>query len=370
MLLLPIIPFVVFAVSQAKNGGTSDLTQALNVVNPVEDPSYSLFYALTEPDVIVRYLRLLIVPLGQSIDPEVHAVTSIVDIRFLLPSAIIFTVITLAWKSYRKQPDDRRRALILFGVLWFFLNILPSSSIIPLPDFMAEHRSYLPSIGFFIVMATFLDWAGCRLAQNKTALWPRMVVPSLAALLAIIFGVTTIHRNEIWQSQSSLWADAIVHSPGKARPWGNLAVCHFEAGEMDQAITCFKTALDRDPSYGWGYMNLGRLYNIQNKFTQGVEISKRGITLNPSEPELYFNLGISTAGLGRIEEAKNCFNGALKLAPMHAASHKALGQIYATQQKFDESLHHLQTANTLMPGDPETLSNLADLRSAMQHTPN
>ena len=368
--LLPIVPLAVFAVAHAKHGGNIDLSHALNAVNTSPDPSYALFYALTEPGVIVSYMRLLILPVGQSVDPDFKIVTSLVSMRFLVPSAIITAMIASAWQLYKRKPDDHRRALILYGVFWFFLSILPSSSIIPLPDFMAEHRAYLPSIGFFITMATLLDWAGCRLAQCTGAARLRWIGPSVAAASAMALGITTIRRNEVWRTTESLWSDAILHSPGKARPWANRAVCHYEAGEMDQALNCFKTALHLDPGFGWGYMSLGRLYNIQHNFAEGLKVSEEGIRRYPKEPELCFNMGISMIGLGRIDEGKSWFKKALELAPMHALSHKTLGQIYAAQQKYEESLRHLQTARALMPDDQETLSNLANVQTAMQSSAN
>lgn len=362
LILLPIIPCVVMAAADAKHNGDASLDHALNMVNPAAHPIYPLYYAMTQPDVILSYLRLLLLPVGQSVDPEVKAVTSLASPSFILPVLALAGLVAAAHIARRRDPGSPRRALIFFGAFWFIIAILPSSSIIALPDFMAEHRCYIASIGFFMAAAALLDAAFERLSTSHTA---RPLIPAATALAIIALGAATIHRNEVWRSQASLWGNAIERGPGKARPYGNRGVCHFEAGEVDQAIACFQRALEVDPGYGWAYLNLGRLYNIQKRYAEGLRTSEVGLKLAPNDVELCYNMGVAAAGLGKLAESQDWFEKALRVAPRHAPSHRALGSIFAAFHQYDDSLRHLQTAYNLAPGDPETVRNLANVEAAM-----
>jgi hypothetical protein len=50
-------------------------------------------------------------------------------------------------------PASRSIACPFVFLLWFFVCIFPSSGAVPLPDMVAEHRSYMASIGIFIGIA-------------------------------------------------------------------------------------------------------------------------------------------------------------------------------------------------------------------------
>jgi hypothetical protein len=74
----------------------------------------------------------------------------------------VVLLIALAIKQYRSWP------YLSFGVLFFFLNHLIESSIIPL-ELVFEHRNYIPSMFLFVPLANGL-WAildDCRLRRQR-----------------------------------------------------------------------------------------------------------------------------------------------------------------------------------------------------------
>jgi hypothetical protein len=73
---------------------------------------------------------------------------------FLL--ALFVLTVYLFIKGYR---------LISFAIIWFFVTLSVESSIIPIRDVIYEHRVYLPSVGFGILMAVFLHEAGESFSQ-------------------------------------------------------------------------------------------------------------------------------------------------------------------------------------------------------------
>ena len=48
----------------------------------------------------------------------------------------------------------RRLPLITFGLGWFFLQLIPTNSVIPRLDLLSERNLYLASIGLLLVMSS------------------------------------------------------------------------------------------------------------------------------------------------------------------------------------------------------------------------
>ncbi|MCZ7582746.1 MAG: hypothetical protein M5R36_05090 [Deltaproteobacteria bacterium] len=93
----------------------------------------------------------------------------------------------------------------VFGVLWFFVALLPFSNVIALDTFMAERYLYSALGGVAIVVAASLD--------ATSVLDPAH--PRRRRLAAAIFGVIffsmaafTAHRAHVWSNETRLWRDA------------------------------------------------------------------------------------------------------------------------------------------------------------------
>ena len=103
-------------------------------------------YLLTQFNVIVTYIRLLLFPVNQNLDYDYPISRTLFEFPtffsfLLLISIVIFGV----WMFKRSR-------LISFGIFWFFITLSVESSIIPIRDVIFEHRVYLPSVGFVIFL--------------------------------------------------------------------------------------------------------------------------------------------------------------------------------------------------------------------------
>jgi len=120
------------------------------VLMPQEQPITSIQYFLTQLHVIPYYIRLLFLPMNLNLDYD-WPITRNIDFPtmffFVLLAAIVVVAITL----YRKA------RLVSFGIIWFFVTLSVTSSFIVIYDVIFEHRLYLPSIGFAIVMAFMIS---------------------------------------------------------------------------------------------------------------------------------------------------------------------------------------------------------------------
>jgi len=186
----------------------------------LEEPSNlsSWQYLLTQFRVIVTYLRLLFIPLNQNLDYDYSIAKSLLDLPILASFILLSSIFTIAIRIFSKY------RLIAFSIFWFFLTLLPESSIIPINDVIFEHRLYLPMAGFsfFIVSSVYY------LFENKT-------LKSMIIVLLIIiscYGMLTYRRNLIWKDEFTLWNDVVHKSPKKARPYYGRGIAYRDQGNI------------------------------------------------------------------------------------------------------------------------------------------
>ncbi|MGE5892926.1 MAG: hypothetical protein ACM34I_02610 [bacterium] len=112
----------------------------VEVISPLQ-------YLMTQFRVLWTYLRLLVLPINQTIDYDYPVVRTL----FALPAVLSFLGYAGLWLAgvfLRKKTP-----VVSFSILWFMITLVPSSSVIPIVDVIFEHRLYLPSAGFFVLVA-------------------------------------------------------------------------------------------------------------------------------------------------------------------------------------------------------------------------
>ncbi len=143
-------------------------------------------YLYTQFNVITYYFTLLLYPANQNLDydfpvssglfevptPRPGAVLNIplpppiLSLAFL--SAIILFALYLTLRSIKKREQATQTAgLTAFFIFWFFIILSPTSSFVPIRDVIYEHRLYLPSIGFFLVMVLVVDTLTIKKLSGK-----------------------------------------------------------------------------------------------------------------------------------------------------------------------------------------------------------
>lgn len=365
LLCLPLIPALVLLTSAAQHGGAGGMAAALNIANP-RGPDYARQYVLTQPGVVGTYLRMLVAPGGFNLDPERPLCLAWHEARVLVPAALLalLGVAALAWP--RRRGGGLRSALLRGGVLWFFVTIAVDSSIVPLPDVMAEHRAYLPSVGLLAALA-------CAVDLLRTA-WPARRPATVAVLAAcgawvVLLGASTWARHDVWSSELAMWSDVVAKSPGKARAWLNLGVVHYERREMGEAAACFGRVMELVPGCPIPYVNLGTMRNIEGRYREGLEASAAGLRFAPADVDLHYNLGVALCGLGRAPDGVQVFEAALRLRATHRPTHLALGQVYAGLGRYAEALGHFKTAGALQPLDPDARAIVQAIENLIQPPP-
>ena len=341
---LPIIPALIVLTAWAQQSGDASLAAAVNITNPYPDPGYPYHYALTQLSAVLTYLRLILVPYGQNLDWEYPVSKSLWDTQVISSATIIGTIVAVAWWLYYRRQADARRSLIFCSVIWYFVTIAVSSSLVPLPDVMVEHRCYIASIGAFTALACCIDIARTYFADRQGL---SHAVTACAAVWILALIGATVARNEVWRSEIANWKDAMSKSPGKFRPLMNLGVAYAEQGKRREGVACFRKALQIEPALISGYENLAIVENAMDNFGEALIVTQVGLRCAPKSIKLHFNQAVAYNGLGQTEKSIEWFKKSVDLSPTHKQSHLALGMLYANLKRYDESLKHYKTAASL-----------------------
>ena len=340
---LPVIPAMILLTSWAQHSGNASLADAFNITNPYS-AGYQYHYALTQLSVVLSYLRLILVPMGLNLDWDYPLSTSLLSGRVLASAATIAGIVGGAGFWYCKQREDARRSLFFCSILWFFVTLAISSSVVPLPDLMVEHRCYVASIGAVTALACCLDMLRTLLIAHGGNSY---VVHGCAAAWVLGLGAATFARNEVWRSEIGIWSDATVKSPRKFRPQMNLGVACVEQGKPKEGIACFRKALQIEPALISGYENLAMTENSLHNYREALSVTEAGLMYVARNSKLEFCRGAACYGLGQIKESIPWFKKASDGPSMRKPAHFVLGVIYAEQKQYDKALKHYRIAASL-----------------------
>ncbi|HUJ79957.1 MAG TPA: tetratricopeptide repeat protein [Nitrospiria bacterium] len=380
LLTLPIIPLS--ALPGAMSEGADVFARETGTISRLD-------YLYTQFHVIVTYVRLLVLPVRQNLDYDFPVSHSLLDPAVLLSFVFLCALFgsacwLLLFPSRTARPAHA--TLIGFGLLWFFVTLSIESSIIPIRDVMSEHRLYLPSVGFFLVVTTAASGAAIR--------WPRPAAAGFLVLLVLLVGAAYA-RNQVWRTELSLWQDVISKSPRKARGYNNLGYSYESLGNLPEAITYYRKALELEPmnytahydlgntyralgrleeaaaeyqsaiavvpSYADAHENLGVVYESQGDLKKAMQEYLTAIKYKPYSAEAYNSLGLLFKKLDRQEDAVRAYRVAIKLDPEFAEAYRNLGGIYKNTGRVQEALPLYEHAVTLHPDDSDARYELGGL---------
>jgi tetratricopeptide (TPR) repeat protein len=269
---------------------------------------------LTEPRVVFFYLSLHFYPIPSRLSLS-HDFA--VSQSFMEPITTIISILGIIALLAGAAISARRWPLLAFSVIFFFLNHLIESTFLPL-ELVFEHRNYVPSMLLFLPIAVLLV-RGC-LARSK-----KLVAGLSAIIIAVlVFGeaYATYGRNWIWETDETLWVDALSKAPGLWRPWHNVAQVYAERKDYPQALPLLMASL-----------------------------SKRTDANKNDKYLTHYNLGVVYQNLGQIDKALFHYSEAERIYSAFAGAHYNRGAIFFAQGHLDDAITELRKAATRDAGN-------------------
>jgi len=317
-----------------------------------------LHYLNTQPYVFWVYLKTFVLPIGLTADTDLELIKEYLAPKVIWGLLVIFSLIGIATFASRK----RITLPITFGVLWFFIALIPSSSIIPLAEVMNHHRTFFPYIG--LVMA--VSWA-TFLIFNKAVTEPepsykKIGIAILAVALLSVHAYGTYQRNEVWNSDESLWRDVTIKSPKNGRGLMNYGLTEMKKGNTQEALNYFEKALETNyGTHAYLHINLGIATNALSDKNKDQKLKekaenyfKKAVRLGPGYPATHYRYASWLYKNDRPTEAILYASRALELSPTHQPAKKILEKSWqATKNDMMAAKEIAENTNT-----PEAYLNL------------
>lgn len=242
-------------------------------------------YFLAQGPVIWRYLRLLLVPFGFTVDPDIHVPPVWLG---LLAWSALAALAVVAWRYF--APGART---------WFltgFILLIPSSTVFPAADLAVDRRIYLPMLGFAAA-------AGLLLERIR----PQAIAAGVAAVLAIV----SIARTQVWMTEESLWREAVERAPEKVRPKIQLARA-LPAAKALELLAQARELAPHDPAVA---AEMGRTLLAEGQPDAALPEFGRALALDPRDARNFNNRGVALEALGQTDAARADFERALEIDP-------------------------------------------------------
>ncbi len=299
---------------------------------------------LTECRVFFFYLSLLLLPYpGRlSLEHDFSISKSLLD-----PATTGVSILALAAILVAAAALAKRKRLLSFCILWFVGNLILESSVFPL-EILFEHRLYLPSMLFFLLL-TVLAF------QNYTS---RRLIVALGLCLAFLLGFWTYQQNHIWSDPVLFWRSSVKNSPLNARARNNLGAALSHAGQDDEALEEIHRALSLMPDFVNAYVNLGNVYLRKRSFDQAIVNYQKALQLKPDYYGVYGNLGNAYFRKGDAAKALEAYNEALANDPGIVEARVNRGAIYAQRGFLQMAAEDFEKAAELSPEKADIHYNL------------
>ncbi len=176
---------------------------------------------------------------GYNIDPALPVLNEW-DAALAVEAALLAGLLVLGLFNLRARP------WIGFGVLWFFLQLAPTNSIVPRLDVANDRQLYLASWGLLLALSV----------QVALLRPPRRIAAIVAGALLAVFAASSVLRQLDYASEIALWESSVRLAPWNARAHNNLGYAYQLAGRLDEARREYRAALYLHPGHGKARFNL------------------------------------------------------------------------------------------------------------------
>ncbi len=294
---------------------------------------------ITQWNVLVEYLKIIIWPslAALNIDHDYPISLTLMDHKAWLSGLILFCIAAFALTVRKNQP------LLAFSIGWFFIALIPESTIIPISEVMVEYRLYLPSFGWILTLVLLLNFFVKKIPHKNS-------FQVSGFLILIIFSCITWQRNQIMGTELLIWKDAAEKGPLNIRAHTAYATFLQKQGEKEKALAVFKIAADLNdmklpfkqpypiPHNEWGVFLLG-----QGKHEAAKDQFISALTINPRYLPALENL-TRIMEKTPLENYERDHLAVFQKIPLFPKGHYNLGNYYLNNKEYGKAKVEFLTA--------------------------
>jgi len=245
-----------------------------------------------------------------------------------------------------------------FGWFWFLGTLVPVIQIVQTgAHAMADRYAYVPLIGIFIIVAWGLPDLLARWNHREKA-------PAIFAGLLIPLMIATSIQVGLWENGITLFKHAIRVTNSKYRDIASthalLANAYHRKGELNLAISEFKTSLEIKPEHEYSLNNLAATLAEQGNLEEALLSAQKLASYKPNYAPGIVTLANILEELGRLNEAQTYYERVLELDSNSFENHLNLANAFYKIGSMTKAILHFRESITLNPRLVEAHYNLGN----------
>jgi tetratricopeptide (TPR) repeat protein len=296
---------------------------------------------------LIFYIRLLLFPhplvfyYGYDQIPIAHWNNIWVIISLLIHLAIfIYAIMKI-----------KEKHVLSYAILFYLVTISMFSNIVkPAVGIVAERFVYISSLGFCIAVAYLIIKAlkiDIRAIAVKAGQRKNLII--VLVIILIPYSVKTITRNRNWKDHLSLYSNDIQYLEKSAK--ANSLFATELLGEVhknpnapetkdwcDLIVKHYKQAVAIYPKYETAMNNLGSVYfTFYQDYDNAIPCFRKAIQLNKNYIEAYANLGFSYEKKEMNDSAIYYYKKTIEIKNDYSIAYSYLANMYFKIGKHDEA---------------------------------
>ncbi|HTZ89992.1 MAG TPA: tetratricopeptide repeat protein [Alloacidobacterium sp.] len=295
-----------------------------------------------------KYVMWILFPVHMSVERSTDTPANSLSLASIAALTGMFCFLMLLY-WFRK-----RNALIVFGLTWMAITLLPFCGIVSLYQGMAERYVYLASFGLVLAIIA---------AAWHTSTPKRFVMFALIVLWGFWGARRLEARASEWKDPVSLYQSSLETTPGSTKLTYNLGTAFEASGNFYKASEYYHKALELNPKYVPAMVGLGNLDQRTGNMAKAEQEYRQAASMDPSDGNVRCYLGALLFREGKIAPAIQELSQAVAMNPSNSTAYLDLGVIYQKSGDPERAAQMYAKVLALQPGDPEALTDLQTLRS-------
>lgn len=265
---------------------------------------------------------------------------------------VIVVAIFLSIRSLKKYP------YIMVGMFWYLVTLIPVIGLVQVGNqAMADRYTYIPLIGFFIIVVWGISDLSLKWRYKK------IFLGILTVIILLVMVVCTSYQLSYWKNGITLFEHAIEATENNYKAQNNLGTAYASV-DIDKAIFHYKEALKIKPDYVTSLYNLGTAILKKGNYDEAALYFTKALKIDPRRAGARLNLANVLSEQGRYDEAISHYNEIMKADSNNTDARMNLANMLFIQGKYDEAVSHY---NEIIKTDSENADvhcNLAYVLSA------
>lgn len=296
-----------------------------------------------------KYVQLLVFPhpLTHDYYPRYIDIMSFGDIK-VIGSVLLY--IALIWMSIQGL---KTRSIYGYGAAFFLITLsIVSNIVFPIGTNMSERFMFMPSLGFAIILAYFAD----QMLYQRLG---KQMFLITAGILLTLYGLKTITRNFVWESDFKLFTTDVKTSVNSAKvlnaAGGSLtAEAYKEKDEnkkkamLEQALVYLDQAIKVHPTYKNAYLLIGNANYYMQAYEKAITAYGNALKIDPDFKDAFANQAIALRDAGKyagekendLQKAETYLAKSYQMTPNDGETLRLLGVLNGMKGNHSEAIKY------------------------------